>query len=112
MFSGIPSPKEVAEKLHLSYVLVLMADKELESDEENTLVSTIDKTLCVQDPTDQIPSENVNPNEIVIGRDAPGVVTPVVGDVGTCKTNANMARSCINIYQRIYHGQHVPTDNG
>ena len=27
------------------------------------------------------------------GRDAPGVVTPVVGDVGTCKTNnATMAR--------------------
>lgn len=39
MFSGIPSPKNVAEKLHLSDVLDLMADKEADSDEEDSLVS-------------------------------------------------------------------------
>ncbi len=46
MFSGVPSRKDVAEKLHLADVLVLMADKEHESDEENTFISAIEKTLC------------------------------------------------------------------
>ena len=93
MFSGVPSPKDVAEKLHLADVLVLMADKEHQSDEENTLISAIDKTLCFHQPAEQDFSEDQSPDQVVFGRDAPGVVTPVVGDVGTCKTNnATMAR--------------------
>ena len=95
MFSGIPTPKNVAEKLHLSDVLDLMAGKEADSDEENSLVSAIDRTLRAPQQADELYSENMHSNELVVGRDAAGVVTPVVGDVGTCKTNnATMARSC------------------
>ena len=89
MFSSVPSPKSIAEKLNLTDVITFIAEKECESDEENLFMSTIDKTFCPQQ------HQYTEENEDALGRDTLGVVTPVVGDVGTCKTNcAVMARSC------------------
>lgn len=89
MFSGIPSPKAVAEKLHLTHILNIIRDKEAESDEENDLITCIDNTFRQQ------PSLQAQQTGKDVSRDMPGFVTHVVGDVGTCKTNsAVMARSC------------------
>ena len=53
-----------------------MAGKEADSDEENSLVSAIDRTLRAPQQADELYSEYMNSNELVMGRDAPGVVTP------------------------------------
>lgn len=59
------------------------------------MVSAIDRTMRAPQQADEICSENMLGSNELIGRDIAGVVTPVVGDVGTCKTNnATMARSC------------------
>ena len=73
MFSGVPSPKDVAEKIHLADVLVLMADKEHESDKENTLICAIDKTLCFHQPAEQDFIEDQNSDQVIFGRNAPEV---------------------------------------
>ena len=89
MFSSIPSPKSIAERLNLKDVVTIMDEKERESDEENLFVSTIDKAFCSQQ------HKSFEENKDALGRDTLGVVTLVIGDVGTCKTNcAVMARSC------------------
>lgn len=67
MFSGVPSPKDVAEKIHLADVLVLMADKEHESDKENTLICAIDKTLCFHQPAEQDFIEDQNSDQVIFG---------------------------------------------
>jgi hypothetical protein len=88
MFSSIPSPQAVAEKLHQTDILDAMCTKDDESDEENDLIAIIDRTMCKQ--TEVVPDD-----EHAVGRKAAGFVTHVVGDVGTCKTNnAVKARSC------------------
>ena len=79
MFSSIPSPKSIAERLNLKDVVTIMDEKERESDEENLFVSTIDKAFCSQQ------HKSIEENEDALGRDTLGVVTLVVGDVGTCK---------------------------
>lgn len=90
MFSSIPSPKIIAEKLHLTSVLTIMNDREHESDEENELVTSIDRMLHPQQTSEIQPDD-----KDAIGRGIPGFVTHVFGDVGTCKTNhAVMSRSC------------------
>ena len=82
-----------------------MAGKEADFDEENSLVLAIDRTLRAPLRADELYSENMNSKEIVMGRDAAGVVTPVVSDVGTCKTNnPSMARSCSFGWARICVG--------
>lgn len=87
MFSGICSPQAVPEKLHQTDILDAMGSKDHKSDEENYLISIIDKTMCKQ-------SAVVLDDEQAVGRQAAGFVTHVV-DVGTCKTNnAVKARSC------------------
>ena len=56
------------------------------------MVLAIDRTLRAPLRADELYSENMNSKEIVMGRDAAGVVS---SDVGTCKTNnTSMARSC------------------
>ena len=49
----------------------------------------LSKTFCSQ------PHQCIEDDDDALGRETLGVVTPVVGDVGTCKTIcAVMARSC------------------
>ena len=49
----------------LADILVLMVDKEHESDEENTLISAIDKTSCFHQPAEQDFSEDQSPDQVV-----------------------------------------------
>ena len=93
-FSALPSPKDVATKLNLQSVLELMNEKQNESDDEDKLISNIDHLLkhSQLESTDCLLKEAELPG---ITKSGPGLITPLVGDVGTCKTNqAVMARSC------------------
>jgi hypothetical protein len=91
LFTSIPSPMCMAEKLNLTEILELFyADADL-SEEGNELISKIDRT-CEENISRK--NDNSKKSTIPINRSSPGFVTPVVGDVGTCKTNsAVMVRS-------------------
>ena len=93
LFSGIPSPKDVATKLNLQNIVNMMTSKESESDDENELIRTIDQTMKQQHHNGSAVAESQDTQEIT--RSSSGYVTHVIGDVGTCKTNqAVIARSC------------------
>ena len=93
LFSGIPSPKDVATKLNLQNIVNMMTSKESESDDENELIRTIDQTMKQQHHNASAVAESQDTQEITWS--SSGYVTHVIGDVGTCKTNQTvMARSC------------------
>ena len=50
LFSSMPSPKNIADKLHKGDALSAMEDKQNESDDENELISSVDRTLAQQAP--------------------------------------------------------------
>ena len=73
MFSSIPLPKSMAEKLNLADVTNIITEKERESDEENLFLSTINKMFCLQQ------YQCIEDDGDALGRETSGVVTPVVG---------------------------------
>ena len=89
LYTSIPSPLQMAEKLEIEDIIDLFMEDSAFSDEENLLIQRLDKTLS------KGATENVTPtSDDKLNRTCPGFVTPVVGDVGTCKiNNAVMSRS-------------------
>jgi hypothetical protein len=93
LFTSIPSPMCMAETLELEEIMELFHEEHDLSEEEDELVRQIGGfTVDEQDICSSAPIAHKNGNDI--NRSCHGFVTPVVGDVGTCKTNnAAMARS-------------------
>ena len=91
LFTSIPSPICMAHKLDLADILKLFdADEEL-LEEENELIGKIDRDY--KESISRV-GDHPKPSSIPVNRSSPGFVTPVIGDMGTCKTNsAVMARS-------------------
>lgn len=93
LFTSIPSPMCMAVKLNIGEVSqIFNADQEL-SDDENELIRELDGAFAKGRNTSHktVPGQQSN---IDINRSCPRFVIPVIGDVGTCKTNsAVMARS-------------------
>ena len=93
LFTSIPSPMCMAVKLNIGEVSQISnADQEL-SDDENELIRELDGAFAKGRNTSHktVPGQQSN---IDINRSCPRFVIPVIGDVGTCKTNsAVMARS-------------------
>ena len=46
----MPSPKNIADKFHMTDALSAMEDKKNESDNENELISFVDRTFAKQAP--------------------------------------------------------------
>ena len=91
LFSSIPSPCEMAQVLDLPDIqAVFDRDNEL-SDDEDSLLHIFDPMYNSM----QLPiSTHDQKEKDVCNRQSDGFLTPVVGDVGTCKTNcAAMSRS-------------------
>ena len=91
LFTSIPSPLVMATKLELNDILAMFNEDSALSDEEDMFIKRLDETLCKSPESGQTQFPS---NEETCNRTSPGFVTPVVGDVGTCKTNnAAMSRS-------------------
>ena len=97
LFSSVPSPKNITDKLHMGDALSAMEDKQNESDDENELISSVDRTLAQQAPDHTSKHKDASSSAMTnsINRSVPGFITHLVGDVGTCKTNkAVMSHAC------------------
>ena len=91
LFTSIPSPLVMAETMDLVDIQHVFEEDDALSDEEDYLIRQIDQTFGDSEDT-------CNPASVMLGeycnRTHRGFVTPLVGDVGTCKTNnATMSRS-------------------
>ena len=93
LFTSIPSPLVMAKTMKLTDIERIFTEDGALSDEEDFLIRQIDNAFgdsvysCEQ--TTDKSKGNCN-------RTNPGFVTPLVGDVGTCKTNnAVMSRSAL-----------------
>ena len=90
LFTSIPSPLVMAKAMHLDNIQRLFEEDSALSDEENLLIQEMDRTFHKS-------LSNLNANqekEMKPDRTCSGFITPVVGDVGTRKTNnAAMFRS-------------------
>ena len=90
LFTSVPSPLCMAERLQYPEILEVFAEDQEESEEENELVRHIDSTFSKLSSN----ASNIVNNDTNVNHSCSGFVTPVVGDVGTCKTNqAAMSRS-------------------
>ena len=76
----------MAERLHLPEILELFKSDEDLSEEENELIGKID--MCGENQNSLEKNDYSNTPNVQTNRSFPGFVTPVVGDVGTCKTNS------------------------
>lgn len=93
LFTSIPSPLCMAETLKLEEIEKLFSEDHELSEEEDELIRQIGG-LAVADEDTCSSAPNTVKNRKGINRSCHGFATPVVGDVGTCKTNsAAMARS-------------------
>ena len=91
LFTSIPSPLVMATKLELNDILAIFNEDSALSDEEDMFIKRLDRTFCKSSNSGQTQSPS---NQETCNRTNHGFVTPVVGDVGTCKTNnAAMSRS-------------------
>ena len=91
IFTSIPSPVEMARTMDLTDILDVFEEESALSDEESFLIRQIDTTFNENERSSQQLSEQW---DNICNRTSPGFVTPVIGDVGTCKTNsATMSRS-------------------
>ena len=80
----------MAERLQYPEILEVFAEDQEESEEGNEFIRHIDSTFSKLSSS----ASNINNNDSKVNRSCSGFVTPVVGDVGTCKTNqAAMSRS-------------------
>ena len=90
LFTSIPSPLCMAERLQHTEILQIFAEDQEDSEDENELIGKIDGTFSKGCSN----TSNAVDTMSDINRSCSGFVTPVVGDVGTCKTNnAAMSRS-------------------
>ncbi len=90
LFTSIPSPLVMAKTMHLEHIQRLFEEDNALSDEENLLIQEIDGTFHKISSTLNADEEKETKRD----RTCSGFITPVVGDVGTCKTNnAAMFRS-------------------
>ena len=102
LFTSLPSPLVMAKTMKLREIQCILEEDGDISDEEDFLIRQIDEDvggsmeLCNQ-PTDS--------RDITYNRTQQGFVTPLVGDVGTCKTNnAAMSRSASHHWVGICPG--------
>ena len=89
LFTSIPSPHQMAQILDIVQIIDEDADM---SEDENEVIRSCGET-CAKDSkvNNNIASQS---KSIDANQSSPGFVTPVVGDVGKCKTNcAVMSRS-------------------
>ena len=88
LYTSIPSPLQMAEKLEIEDIIDIFMEDSVFSDEENLLIQRLDKMLW------KGATENTTPtSDEKLNRTCPGFVMPVVGDVGMCKiNNAVMSR--------------------
>lgn len=92
LFTSVPSPLYMAEKLKLDEIQHIFEHDKAVSEEEDLFLQAIDKTLCKG--TVKPASGSAGSDLKDCNRTCQGFVTPLVGDVGTCKTNnAAMERS-------------------
>ena len=83
IFTSIPSPVEMARTMDLTDILDVFEEESALSDEESFLIRQIDTTFNENERSSQQLSEQL---DNICNRTSPGFVTPVIGDVGTCKT--------------------------
>ena len=92
LFTSIPSPHQMAQILDITQIIVIFDEDAGMSEDENEVVRSCDETYAKDSKVNKdiaCQSKSTDAN-----RSSPGFVTPVVGDVGTCKTNcAAMSRS-------------------
>ena len=80
----------MAERLQYPEILEVFAEDQEESEEENKVIRHIHSTFSKLSRN----VSNIVNSDSSVNRSCSGFVTPVVGDVGTCKTNqATMSRS-------------------
>ena len=88
LFTSIPSPLTMAKEIKLEEIQHLFENDQVLSDEEDDFIRSIDGTFKAT--VDEHPKNAAQD----FNRTVPGFVTPIVGDVGTCKTDsAVMSRS-------------------
>lgn len=83
LFTSAPSPLCMVERLQYPEILEVFAKDQEESEDENELIRHIDSTFSKS----SISASNTINNDSNVNRSCSGFVTPVVGNVGTCKTN-------------------------
>lgn len=92
LFTSIPSPMCMTNSLQLGEIQQLFNGDQGESDEENDLIRQLDSAFVKG--RHNIHNAVAGQSEMVVNRTCSGFVTPVIGDVETCKTNnAAMSRS-------------------
>ena len=101
LFTSVPSPNEMAQILDTSDIQKIFDHDKVLSEEEDSLICTFDQTY-----QHTVSSRNLEGNEDqVLNRQTEGFITPVVGDVGTCKINClAMARSSSFNWEGIIPG--------
>ena len=83
LFTSIPSPLVMAKAMDLDEIQRLFEDYSALSDEENSLIQIMYGAFCKK-----LSNPNSSPEmELKCDRTYPGFITPIVRDVGTCKTN-------------------------
>ncbi|XP_028396960.1 uncharacterized protein LOC114520826 [Dendronephthya gigantea] len=90
LFTSVPSPLSMAKELNLEDIQQIFEYDQVLSDEEDDFIRSIDATFQESLTANEHPKRTVQH----FNRTVPGFITPIVGDVGTCKTNsAVMSRS-------------------
>ena len=84
LFTSIPSPLCMAERLQHAEISQIFSEDQDESEDENELIRLIDSTFSKGGSSG---GDSVD-TQTEVNRSCRGFVTPVVGDVGTCKTNS------------------------
>ena len=92
LFTSVPAPLYMAKKLELDKIQHIFEQDEAISEEEDLFLLAIDKTLCKNSVNQTSGSAGSDLKDC--NRTCQRFVTPLVGGVGTCKTNnAAMDRS-------------------
>ena len=90
LFTSIPSPLNMTKELKLEDIQQIFEDDQVLSDEEDGFIRSVDATFQESVTAHEHPESTIKH----FNRAVPGFITPIVGDVGTCKTNsAVMSRS-------------------
>ena len=90
LFTSIPSPLSMAKEMKLEDIQQIFEDDKVLSDEEDDFICSIDTTFQESLAAHEHPKGTVQR----FNRTVPSFITPIVVDVGTCKTNsAVMSRS-------------------
>ena len=101
LFISIPSPKNMATILQLAPVLEVFQLALNERDKEDGLISLLDSRFIGNKESKKVMSSNGDIQEAsenerpATNRSCKGFVTPVVGDVSTCKTNEAVEIVCL-----------------